>query len=137
MSDDLFLSGLEKRKETLGDQYVVDMVDKADDFSRPFQEEMTKWCWGFGWADGSINLKTRSMMNLSMIGALGTMSEWRLHCRGALENGVTLEELRATIHIIAIYCGVPRSLECFREAREVLDGKVSTDSNGKLFVEDS
>ena len=60
------------------------------------------------------------MMNLSMIGALGKMNEWELHCRGALNNGVTKEEIRAIIHFIAIYCGVPQSLECFRAARKVL-----------------
>jgi 4-carboxymuconolactone decarboxylase len=61
------------------------------------------------------------MMNLSMIGALGKMTEWELHCRGAIKNGVTREELRAIIHVIGIYCGVPQALECMRAARKVLD----------------
>ena len=56
-------------------------------------------------------------MNLTMIGALGKMTEWELHCRGAIGNGVTKEELRAIIHIIGIYCGVPQALECMRAAR--------------------
>ena len=90
-------------------------------FSRPFQEAMTAWCWGFGWGDEVIDVKTRSMMNLSMIGALGKMTEWELHCRGAIKNGVTREELRAIIHVIGIYCGVPQALECMRAARKVLD----------------
>ncbi|NBT30342.1 MAG: gamma carboxymuconolactone decarboxylase, partial [Rhodobacteraceae bacterium] len=64
--------------------------------------------------------KTRSMMNLSMIGALGKMHEWEIHCKGALNNGVTPEEIRAIIHVVAIYCGVPQGLECFRVARNVL-----------------
>ena len=81
---------------------------------------MTAWCWGFGWGDDVIDAKTRSMMNLSMIGALGKMHEWELHCRGAINNGVTPEEIRAIIHVIAIYCGVPQALECFRAARNVL-----------------
>ena len=81
---------------------------------------MTAWCWGFGWGDGVIDDKTRSMMNLSMIGALGKMHEWELHCKGAIKNGVTVEEIRAIIHVIAIYCGVPQSLECFRAAKKVL-----------------
>ena len=81
---------------------------------------MTAWCWGFGWGDDTIDAKTRSMMNLSMIGALGKMHEWEIHCKGALNNGVTIEEIRAIIHVIGIYCGVPQSLECFRVARKVL-----------------
>ena len=67
---------------------------------------MTAWCWGFGWGDEVIDAKTRSMMNLAMIGALGKMQEWETHCRGALTNGVTQDEIRAIIHVIGIYCGV-------------------------------
>ena len=121
MDKDLFETGLEKRKATLGAEYVQKSLDDADDFSRPFQEAMTAWCWGFGWGDEAIDVKTRSMMNLSMIGALGKMTEWELHCRGAIKNGVTREELRAIIHVVGIYCGVPQALECMRAARKVLD----------------
>ena len=123
MDKNMFETGLEKRKATLGDDYVQKSLDGADDFSRPFQEAMTAWCWGFGWGDETIDAKTRSMMNLSMIGALGKMTEWELHCRGAIKNGVTREELRAIIHVIGIYCGVPQALECMRTARNVIDEK--------------
>ena len=120
MDKDLFERGLEQRKATLGAEYVEKNLAAADDFSRPFQEAMTAWCWGFGWDDDTIDAKTRSMMNLSMIGALGKMNEFKIHCRGALNNGVSKEEIRSSIHIIGIYCGVPQALECFRAAREVL-----------------
>ena len=119
--EELFLKGLKKRKQTLGTGYVENNMAKADEFTRPFQEAMTAWCWGFGWGDEVIDPKTRSMMNLSMIGALGKMTEWELHCRGAINNGVTNEEIRAIIHVIAIYCGVPQALECFRSAKKVLE----------------
>ena len=119
--DSMFEKGIAKRKATLGDEYVQNVLDSADDFTRPFQEAMTAWCWGFGWGDETIDAKTRSMMNLSMIGALGKMHEWELHCRGAIRNGVTKEEIRAIVHVIGIYCGVPQSLECFRSARKVLE----------------
>ena len=120
MKDDLFEKGLVKRKAVLGAEYVEKNLANADDFTLPFQEAMTAWCWGFGWSDDVIDDKTRSMMNLSMIGALGKMHEWELHCKGAIGNGVTKEEIRAIIHVIAIYCGVPQSLECFRVAKKVL-----------------
>lgn len=120
MKDDLFEKGLAKRKAVLGADYVEKNLANADDFTLPFQEAMTAWCWGFGWSDDVIDDKTRSMMNLSMIGALGKMHEWELHCKGAIGNGVTKEEIRAIIHVIAIYCGVPQSLECFRVAKKVL-----------------
>ena len=120
MDDKLFEKGLEKRKSTLGAEYVDKVFAEADDFSRPFQEAMTAWCWGFGWGDEVIDSKTRSMMNLAMIGALGRMQEWETHCRGALRNGVSRDEIRAIIHVVGIYCGVPQALECFRAARKVL-----------------
>ncbi|MDE0094891.1 MAG: carboxymuconolactone decarboxylase family protein [Gammaproteobacteria bacterium] len=120
MDKERFETGLAQRKATLGAEYVEQVLGNADDFTRPFQEMMTEWCWGFGWGDDCIDPKTRSMMNLSMIGALGKMHEWELHCRGAINNGVTREELRAIIHVIGIYCGVPQSLECFRAAKKVM-----------------
>lgn len=121
MDNDFFEKGLAKRKETLGAEYVEKNLGGADDFNKPFQEAMTAWCWGFGWGDETIDAKTRSMMNLSMIGALGKMHEWEIHCRGAINNGVTKEEIRAIIHVVGIYCGVPQSNECFRVARKVLE----------------
>ena len=118
--DNQFETGLEMRKATLGADYVEKNLAAADDLTRPFQEAMTAWCWGFGWGDEALDPKTRSLMNLSMIGALGKMTEWEIHCRGAITNGCTLEEIRAAIHVVGIYCGVPQALECFRVARKVL-----------------
>lgn len=118
---DLFEMGLARRKATLGEAYVQRSLDSADDLTRPFQEAMTAWCWGFGWGDDAIDPKTRSMMNLAMLGGLGKMHEWELHCRGALDNGVSIAEIRAICHVVAIYCGVPQAHECLRSARTVLE----------------
>ena len=109
--NELFERGLKKRRATLGTDYVENTMAHADKLNRPFQEAMTAWCWGFGWGDDVIDEKTRSMMNLSMIGALGKMTEWELHCNGAIRNGCSLEEIRAIVHVIGIYCGVPQALE--------------------------
>ncbi len=120
MDESLFKKGLEMRRATLGREYVDRNLAEADDFTRPFQENMTAWCWGFGWGDETIDAKTRSMMNLAMLGALGKMHEWEIHCKGAITNGVSVGEIRAIIHVVGIYCGVPQALECFRAARKVL-----------------
>ena len=120
MDENLFKKGLEKRKKTMGEEYVKNLLDNADDFSLPFQQEMTAWCWGFGWGDEAIGPKTRSLMNLAMIGALGKMHEWEIHCKGALTNGASVAEIRAAVHAVGIYCGVPQAVECFRVARKVL-----------------
>lgn len=119
--EDLFEKGLAARKGTLGAEYVENNLAAADSLTRPFQEAMTAWCWGFGWSDDVIDAKTRSMMNLAMLGALGKMHEWEIHCRGAINNGVSAKEIRAIVHVVGIYRGVPQSLECFRVARKVLE----------------
>ena len=119
--DKFYEVGLEKRKQTLGKEYVEKTIANANDFNLPFQKAMTAWCWGFGWGDECIDAKTRSMMNLTMIAALGKMHEWELHCRGAISNGVSVAEIRAIVHVVGIYCGVPQALECFRVARKVLE----------------
>lgn len=121
--EDLFRKGLARRKATMGADFVERNLNAADEFSRPFQEAMTAWAWGFGWGDDAIDPKTRSLMNLAMIGALGKMTEWEGHCRGAINNGVSVEQIRAAIHIIGIYCGAPQALECFRSARKVLEAE--------------
>ena len=120
MDETLFERGLQKRRETLGRDYVDKNLSSADSLTRPFQEAMTAWCWGFGWADETIDARTRSMMNLAMLGALGKMHEWETHCNGAINNGVSAAEVRAIVHAVGIYCGVPQALECFRVARKVL-----------------
>ncbi len=120
MDRERFEKGLARRKATLGAEYVERTLATADAFTRPFQEMMTEWCWGFGWGDEAIDPKTRSMMNLTMLAALNRMHEWELHLNGAITNGVTVEEIRAIIHVIAIYAGVPAGVECFRIARRVL-----------------
>lgn len=121
MDTERFERGLAQRKATLGPDYVAKNLEAADDFTRPFQEMITEWCWGFGWADEAIDAKTRSLMNLAMIGALGRMPEWEAHCRGALRNGCSRDEIRAAIHMVGIYCGVPAAVDCFRSARRVLE----------------
>lgn len=119
MDKERFEKGLARRKATLGAAYVEKTLEKADDFSRPFQEMMTEWAWGFGWGDEAIDERTRSMMNLAMIAALNRMHEWELHLNGAIGNGVTKDEIRAIIHVVSIYCGVPAGVECFRIAKKV------------------
>ena len=119
--DNFFDKGLEMRRSTLGAEYVDKNLAAADELTRPFQEAMTAWCWGFGWSDDAIDPKTRSLMNLAMLGAMGKSQEWTTHCRGALNNGCSVDEIRAAIHMVGIYAGVPAAIECFRNARTVLE----------------
>ncbi len=121
MDKDRFDKGLAVRKAVLGAEHVEKMFAGADDFTLPFQEMLTEYCWGFGWGDETLDAKTRSLMNLTMIAALNRMHEWELHLKGAINNSVSKEEIRAVIHQIGIYCGAPAAMTCFRIAARVLD----------------
>ena len=92
----------------------------ADEFSRPFQEAMTAWCWGFGWGDDALPPKTRSMVNLPMLAALNRMEEFELHFRGGLTNGCTEDELKDALFHVAVYAGVPAGVAAFRIGKRVL-----------------
>jgi 4-carboxymuconolactone decarboxylase len=120
MDKELFDKGLAKRKATLGAEYVEKAMATASPFSREFQQTVTEYCWGAGWGDETLLPKTRSMLNLAMIAALNRMHEWELHFRGALRNGVTVDELKAIVMQVTIYCGVPVGVECHRIANRVL-----------------
>lgn len=120
MDEALYDRGLERRKATLGADYVEGALSRATDFSKSFQAFITEYCWGKGWGDDRLDAKTRSMLNIVMIAALNRMHEWELHFRGAIRNGVTRDELDALITHITIYCGVPVGVECHRIANRVL-----------------
>jgi 4-carboxymuconolactone decarboxylase len=122
MSEDqaLFDKGLPIRRAVLGAEYVDGSIAKADDFMMAFQRATTAWCWGWAWGDPTLDRKTRSLLNLAMLTALGKPAEIKLHVKGALNNGVSVEEIKATLlHAIA-YCGIPAGLEAFKAAHEVL-----------------
>ena len=110
-------SGLKTRREVLGAGYV----DKAvvDDFNRPFTELLNTYCWNDVWNRPGLPRQTRSMLNLAMLSALGKEHELKLHINGALNNGLTKEQIREVFLQVAIYCGVPAAVVSFRCAREV------------------
>ena len=112
--------GLRVRREVLGSEYVHRSIARADDFTRPLQELTTSWCWGATWTRPGLERRERSLLNLAMLTALGRPHELALHVRGALSNGVTVEEIRETLLHATVYCGVPAGLDAFRAAHEVL-----------------
>ena len=133
MDKERFRLGEKWRREVLGDAYVDQSLSSADEFSRPFQELVTEYCWGTCWGDPTLKPRERSLLNLGMIAALGKMHEFELHVRGALKNGISHDELRAALIQISIYCGIPVGVDCFRVARRVLAevGSSQLDPNSK------
>jgi len=120
MNKKLLDDGLKVRREVLGDAYVDRSMKNADAFNKPFQEVVSEYCWGLCWSDETLTRRERSILNLGMIAALGKMQEFELHFRGALRNGLTRDELRAVLMQIAVYCGIPVGVDCFRAAKKVL-----------------
>jgi 4-carboxymuconolactone decarboxylase len=119
MNEKLFEQGLQTRRDVLGAAYVDASIASADDFNRPMQELVTQYCWGDVWNRPGLDRRTRSLLNLAMLTALNRPHELKLHVRGALNNGVTKDEIREVFLQAAIYCGVPAGIDAFRQAREV------------------
>ncbi|MDP2238664.1 MAG: carboxymuconolactone decarboxylase family protein [Burkholderiales bacterium] len=120
MDRKLMEAGLAARRSVLGEEYVDRAMKNADNFNKPFQEIVSEYCWGLCWTDDTLTRRERSILNLGMIAALGKMQEFELHFRGALKNGLTEDELRSVLTQIAVYCGIPVGVDCFRTAKQVL-----------------
>ena len=122
MNQDAFEAGLKTRREVLGADYVDQSIQNADDFNMPLQQLVTEYCWNDIWNRPGLDRRTRSMINLAMLTALNRPHELKLHLKGALNNGVTKDEIREVLMQTAIYCGVPAAIDSFRVAKEVLKG---------------
>lgn len=116
-----FERGLKTRREVLGGPYVDAAVNKATEYNWPMQELVTEYCWDEIWNRPGLDRRSRSILNLGMISALNRPHELRLHVRGAINNGLTKEELREIFMQVAIYCGVPAAIDSFRIAQEVFE----------------
>ena len=119
MDQAMFEKGLSIRREVLGADYVDNAIRTADDFNRPLQELVTQYCWGEIWGRPGLDRKTRSLINLAMITALNRPHEVKAHIKGALNNGLTKNDIQEVFLQVAIYCGVPAAVDSFRLAREV------------------
>lgn len=131
MPDDVYEKGLEIRRAVVGRDYVDRSLAEADDFTGPLQDLVTRYCWGEIWSRPGLERGERSLINLAMIAALNRPHELKLHVRGALNNGLSREQIREVFLQVAIYCGVPASLDAFRIAKEVFaeaDKAVATET---------
>ncbi|GJD47531.1 hypothetical protein OPKNFCMD_0239 [Methylobacterium crusticola] len=115
-----FQKGLEVRRAVLGPDYVDGSLAKADEFMMAFQRITTEWCWGYAWTREGLDRRTRSLLNLAMLTALGKPAELRLHVKGALANGVSVDEIKEVLLHATVYCGIPAGLDAFKAAHEVL-----------------
>jgi len=119
MNKELYEQGLKVRRAVVGDAYVDASLKNADDFSTPMQELVTQYCWGDVWSRPGLDRKSRSLLNLGMIAALNRSEELATHVRGAINNGMTKEEICEAFLQVAVYCGMPAGLTSFKVARQV------------------
>ncbi len=121
--DTAFDKGLTTRKEVMGEEYVAKALAGATDFTRPIQEHITRAAWGDIWQREGLDRRTRSLVTVAMLTALGKQHELKAHVRGALANGASVKEIQEVLLHATIYCGVPAAVDAFRTAADVIDAK--------------
>ena len=120
---DRYDEGMKVRREVLGDEHVDRSTERATDFTRDFQELITKYAWGEIWTRPGLDRKTRSCITLTALVAAGRVEELELHTRAALRNGLTPAEIKEVLLQCAVYCGVPAANSAFAVAQRVLDAE--------------
>ncbi len=120
--DSQYDKGLVTRKQVMGEDFVANAFANATDFTLPMQHYITRNAWGDVWQREGLDRKTRSLVTVAMLTALGKQHELKGHVRGALNNGATATEIQEVLLHASIYCGVPTAVEAFRSAAEVVDG---------------
>ncbi len=115
---EMFDRGMAIRRKVLGDAYVDKALAKSGPFNEPLQELVTTYCWGWNWGREGLPLRDRSLINLAMIAVLGRENELKIHIRGALNNGLTKDEIREVLLQVGIYGGIPAAVDSFRIANE-------------------
>lgn len=117
--DERYVEGMRVRREVLGDEHVDRTLAKLTPFNEEFQQLITRYAWGEVWTRDGLPRQTRSLVTIAMLVALNREGELRLHLRGAMRNGVTLDEIKEVLLQCAIYCGVPAANAAFHIAEEV------------------
>lgn len=121
MKTEKFDQGMAVRRAVLGDAYVDNAMAGATAFTKPLQDLVTENCWGEIWTREAIPRKTRSLITIAILVALKAPEEIKLHVRGALRNGCSVEEIQDVLLQATVYCGVPAGIDAFRAAKEIIE----------------
>ena len=130
MESELFEKGLQVRREVLGAEYVDTNLAEADDFMMAFQRVVTEFAWGYAWSNPGLDHRTRSILNLGLLTALGRFQELGIYIKGALASGVTVPEIRDALVHATVYCGTPAGRQAFLAAHEALRAAGALDTPG-------
>jgi len=113
-------TGMNTRRDVLGDEHVDRAAAAAGTFGEPFQELITRYAWGAVWSRPGLDRRMRSAITLAALVSLRAENELGMHVRAALRNGLTAEEIREVLLHTAVYAGVPAANSAFAQARGVL-----------------
>jgi 4-carboxymuconolactone decarboxylase len=111
--------GLEKRRNVLGDAHVERALAGLNEFNAEFQDLITRYAWGEIWTRPGLDERTRRLLVLSTMIALGRGDEFKMHVRAAIEHGISKDDIKEVLLQSAIYCGVPAANAAFHHAEEV------------------
>ena len=119
VGESTFEKGMHVRRSVLGDAHVDNANSKLNDFNSDFQEFITKYAWGEIWTRPGLSKHNKSLITLAMLIALNRPSEFKMHVKAAINNGVSVEEIKEVIMQSALYCGLPAANDAFHLALEV------------------
>jgi 4-carboxymuconolactone decarboxylase len=123
MSDDAHEAGMQVRRAVLGDAHVDRAIERTTELNAPFQDFITRFAWGGVWTRDGLDRRSRSMITLAVLAALGRENEIEMHVRGALRNGLTPAEIGEVLLHTAVYAGVPAANAAFAIAQRVIDAE--------------
>ncbi len=113
--------GMEVRREVLGDDHVDKAIEGTTEFTKDFQDLITRYAWGEIWTRPGLDRRMRSAITLTALIARGHFEELAMHVRAARRNGLSDEEIKEVLLQSAIYCGVPAANQAFAVASRVLE----------------
>ena len=110
---ELFERGLQARRDVLGAEYVDANLAGTDEFMMAFQRVVTEWAWGYAWSRPGLDRKTRSLLSLAILTALGRPQELGIYVKGALSTGVSVADIKEVLIHATVYCGTPAGRQAF------------------------
>ena len=132
MSDEQFARGMPMRRAVLGNAHVDRAEANKTEFDADFQRMIVEFAWGTVWAGDEIDRTTRHLITIAILAALGKEQELTMHLRATQNTGVTPTQLKAALHQVAVYAGIPAANTAFGIAKKVLAELAATGEDEKM-----
>ena len=116
----LYERGLDVRRDVLGAEHVDSSLAESDEFMATFQDVVTELAWGYAWSRPGLDRRSRFILTLGILAGLGRHAELGIYAKGAIRNGLTVEEIKEILVHVTAYCGTPAGRQCFLAAHASL-----------------